>query len=482
MQRALSRKNLWDGLPAPVRALAGGILGRVPPALTLGARFRHALHFVRQADRWPAERWRAYTLDRVRRIVALAAEKSPYYGDTFCQIGFAPDDLRTLEDLAELPTTTKETVRDNLDVMLTCDPRSSCVDATSTGGTGGEPLHFYIGADRSAIEYAYLVAGWERAGFRLGDRLCVLRGHPVAPSRHGLRHEYDPLLRRHFYSAFHMSDEDISGYLSHIAAVGPCFLHVYPSSAHTLARYLARTGLPAPSNVRGILAESEIVYPDQRRLAEDMFQCRYFSSYGHTEKVISGAECEHSSDYHIWPTYGYFELLDDEGRPVTTPGERGEIVGTGFINKVVPFIRYRTGDCATYVGDRCPHCGREQPIIRDIRGHRIQEFLVAGDGSLIPWTALNMHDDTFGAVRQFQFRQDRPGEATLRLVPVNGLADRDCNRIVESLNRKLSGQVLLRTEIVDAISLSHRGKAIYVDQRIPTNHATGTQLLAARSS
>jgi phenylacetate-CoA ligase len=201
-------------------------------------------------------------------------------------------------------------------------------------------------------------------------------------------------------------------------------------------------------------------------MVEEVFRCRYFSCYGHTEKLVLAAECEHSHDYHVWPTYGYFELLDDKGSPVTTQGESGEIVGTGFINTVMPFIRYRTGDWATYVSDRCQACGREHIIIRDIRGHRTQEVLIAADGSEISWTALNMHDDTFINVRQFQFMQEKPGHAVLRIVPADGFGEGDADRICRNLGRKLDGRLTFTIELVEAIPLSIRGKAIYVDQRI----------------
>ncbi len=140
-------------------------------------------------------------------------------------------------------------------------------------------------------------------------------------------------------------------------------------------------------------------------MVEEVSACRYFSCYGQSEKVALAAGCEKSDDYHIWPTYGYFELLNERGNPVTTPGERGEIVGTSFINTVMLFIRYRTGDWATYVGDRCDVCGREHVIIRDIRGHRTQEVLITAGGAEIPWAAMDMHDDTFIHVRQFQSMQ-----------------------------------------------------------------------------
>ena len=93
-------------------------------------------------------------------------------------------------------------------------------------------------------------------------------------------------------------------------------------------------------------------------------------------------------------------------------------------------------------------------------------MLIAADGSQIPWTALNMHDDTFEHVRQFQFLQETPGRAALRIVPASGFCEKDTHRIHGNLARKLDGRLALTIELVKAIRLSPRGKAIYVEQRI----------------
>ena len=114
----------------------------------------------------------------------------------------------------------------------------------------------------------------------------------------------------------------------------------------------------------------------------------------------------------------------------------------------------------------CQACGREHTLIRDIRGHRTQEVLIAANGSEIPWVALNMHDDTFIHVRQFQFLQAAPGRAVLRVVPADGFGKHDVDRIQRNLGRKLDNQLAFTIELTDAIPLSTRGKAIYVDQRI----------------
>jgi len=474
MKKALSKKNLWEKTSSLVKTTLGRGLGIFPPAWLLGVKFRANCRFVREAQWWPAERSREYQLRRLQEILKLAYEKTKFYSRMFDSAGFHPNDFQSLDCISRLPVIDKQVVVENLAEMCTRSVTSRNVDFASTGGTSGTPLHFYVDAGRSAIEYAYLTTSWGRAGYKLGMPMAVLRGRIVKPDKNGLRHEYDPILRHHYYSAFHLSDENMARYLKHIAALSPCFLHVYPSSAAALARFILRNDQQAPKNIQGIIAESEIVYPEQRRMVKDVFKCRLFSCYGHSEKLVLAAGCEKSDDYHIWPTYGYFEMLDENNNQVTTPGRRGEIVGTGFINTVMPFIRYRTGDWATYVGDHCRECGREHTIIRDIRGHRTQEVLIATDGSEISWTALNMHDDTFLRVRQFQFMQETPGKAILRVIPAADFSQEDAVRIKKNLGRKLDGRIIFDTRLVDAIDLSPRGKAIYVDQRIPPDSLNHT--------
>jgi phenylacetate-coenzyme A ligase PaaK-like adenylate-forming protein len=466
MKCALSRKNIWERMPPSAQTFVGSLLGACPPQFLLGRRFRRHLTFLQQAQWWSTEQAALYQLNELRRLCTLAYERTPYYRNVFAASGFTPRDLRTWEDIRGLPMIDRTIVRDHLHAMCAVPPNSPQVDYTSTGGTSGSPVRFYIGAERSPIEYAYLVSSWQRAGFRLGLPLAVFRGRPVRQDRTGFAHEYDPLLRHHYYSAFHMNDENMRRYLGHVRTIGPCFLHVYPSSVAALARFLRRGDVEPPSNIHGLIGESENVYPEQRRFVEDTFKRRFFSCYGLTEKVVAAAECEKSASYHVWPTYGLFELLDDRGRPVTTPGHRGEIVGTSFINRVVPFIRYRTGDYATYVATGCAECGRAHPIIVDIRGHRSQEALVAHDGAIITWTAINVHDDTFDNVLQFQLYQDTKGHAVLRLVPAPGFGDDDRQRIRRTLDRKLSGRLQVAFDIVESIPLSRSGKAIYVDQRL----------------
>ncbi len=472
VKKAFSKRNLWENTPRAVKSILGSLLGIAPPARWLGRRFRANSAFLREAQWWSAERSRQYQLDRLREMVALAYANTAFYRRTFDNAGFHPKDLQSLDNLSQLPTIDKSVVAGNLQDMCTRGVDASDIDYVSTGGTSGTPLQFYINASRSSVEYAYLTVSWDRAGYTLGMPMAVLRGRIVKPNRDGLCHEYDPILRHHYYSNFHMTDDNMGRYLRHISSIGPCVLHAYPSSAHTLAQYVLAAKESAPANICAVLLESETVYPDQVQAMERAFGVRIFASYGHSEKCVLAAQCEHSSDYHVWPTYGYFELLDEDGAPVTTAGQEGEIVGTGFINSVVPFVRYRTGDHAVYVGEQCEACGRQHTVIRDIKGRWPQGGLIATDGSVVSMTALNVHDDTFRSVREYQFQQFIPGKATLCVIPSGALAKEEQQRIVASMNKRLQGQVVLSIEVRTELVKTAMGKRPRVIQKCPPSERT----------
>ncbi len=466
MKKALSRKNLWDKTPAILKSTLGKGLGAIPTEWFLGRSYRNNYEFVKDSQWWPKERARQYQFNKLREIIRIAYEKTQFYRNIYDAAGFHPDKFQLLDDINKLPTINKQTVVENLKEMCTKDVNAKDVDFGSTGGTSGTPLHFYINAGRSSIEYSYLINSWNRVGYKLGMPMAVLRGRLVRPDKNGFYHEYDPILRHHYYSNFHMSNENMYKYLEHIRHIYPCFLHAYPSSAHTFAKFILGTGQQVPENIKGVLLESENVYYDMVCDIEKAFGVRPFSSYGHSEKCVLATQCEYTSNYHVWPTYGYFELLDERGNPVQTPGKQGEIVGTGFINTVVPFIRYRTGDFAAYVGDCCEACGREHIIITDILGRWPQGGLIASDGSIISMTALNVHDDTFDNVKEYQFHQTIPGKAALCIVPLRSLNYDEQQIILANMNKRLQGQVVLDLEIKSELIKTARGKQLRVIQDI----------------
>jgi phenylacetate-CoA ligase len=470
MKRALSRKNLWDKVPAPGKAAIGSVLSQVPLPYLLGREFRRWYRLVGDADRWSAERAREYQLTELRRIVTLAYEKTAFYREAFAAVGFEPGDLKQLEDLQRLPTIDKTTVREHWERMLTCSVTDSRVDMVTTGGTSGEPLRFYMGSARHAPEFAHLTSCWKRVGYRPGDVFAVLRGRVIKQPTDGMYYEHDPLLRTHAYSTFHMSPGDLRRYLEHMNQVRPDFIHAYPTALMALARFALSEGMPFPSSIRAALVESEPVFDHQRDLLQRGFGLRIFSAYGLSEKVALAAECESSDLYHVVPTYGVCEITDQHGSMVDV-GAHGELTGTAFLNDVMPFIRYRTGDDATLAGVRCEACGREQMLVTRIEPRRGQEFLVWRDGrtlmSMATLTGGLLHDDTLDGILRFQFFQDRPGAVVLQLVPAKESPKYSAEYIHRHFAKQLGHGIDLELKFVDAIPLTRAGKQPMIVQQCP---------------
>ena len=75
-------------------------------------------------------------------------------------------------------------------------------------------------------------------------------------------------------------------------------------------------------------------------------------------------------------------MLDTEGRVIREPGKPGRIVATGLDNKVMPLIRYDTGDWATISEiERC-ECGFVGTTFKRIEG-RGEDIIFLDDGTQV---------------------------------------------------------------------------------------------------
>jgi phenylacetate-CoA ligase len=415
---------------------------------------------LRGADSWSADRIASHQLAELQRVVRDAWDHAPAWRALYERAGVTPDDLRTLDDVARLPLVDKTSVRADLEgFSIAMDGRTR----TSTGGSTGIPFELYRDPRAFARELASKAHQYERIGWREGDRQLVLRGLPIETPDHMTLVEPFSELR---CSSYHLVPETMERYRQAAFEYGPAWQRCYPSSGHLFAQFLESTGRPFPP-LQGILCASENLYDSQKALLARVFRTRVFSHYGHYELAVLGGFCEHRDTYHLLPQYGYAELVGPGGTAVTGAGRIGEIVGTSFINRGTPLIRYRTGDVARLDGWECAACGRPYQVWSRIEG-RLHEFIVTNAGRLISMTALNAHDDTFDDVRQFQYVQERAGEVRLDYVPRGAWDQAVDARIAERLRPKLGSDITLRIRPVETIEVTARGKHRFLVQKLDT--------------
>ena len=410
------------------------------------------MSFLEKSDGWSREEIRVYQAAQLRRVSTYAYENAFGYRNSFDETGFDPDDVSDVVDIRKIPFLSKEDIRDRLEEF------STAVDGRyyiTTGGSTGVPTGMYRDPVSFGKELASKAHQYHRIGWREGDPQIVFRGLQIeTPDRMEFAEEFNELR----CSTYEFGTGQMEAYRLAAFDFKPMWLRCYPSSGYVFAKFLKDTGRAFPS-LKGILCSSEQLYDFQKELFVEVFgpECRVFVHYGHYEMAALAGFCEYTDDYHVLPQYGLVELLDADDQPVTTPGMVGEIVATSFIMEATPFIRYRTQDLAVYKSDHCEKCGRPYQIWEKIEG-RLQELVATGSGRLISTSMLNMHDDSYDQMLQFQFHQAEAGTVTLRFIPRDSFNTEIGETVRKRLQGKLGDDVTLVMQPVTSIPLTKRGK------------------------
>jgi len=118
------------------------------------------------------------------------------------------------------------------------------------------------------------------------------------------------------------------------------FLHIVllvPTEARppllvAIREYL--TSVPVPHLSQPIGSENLTGY--FREAIESAFNCPVADQYGAAEMAGFLGQCEYGT-YHASMEFGIIEILKDDTSPAQ-PGEAGQLICTGFLNKAMPFM------------------------------------------------------------------------------------------------------------------------------------------------
>lgn len=458
--------QIAEKLPPSLKYVLKYAYGTIPPHIRYGKTFRDPYRFLQESQWWSRDQLEEYQLDQLKQLLHHAYENVPYYRRLFDERGLKPKDFQDFKDLRKLPYLTKEIIQNNVEDLKARNIPSHKFQYVTTSGSTGIPLGFYYETGvTTAKELAFIHTLWNRVGYRPGDKCVVLRGNVVPSADEGKYWEYNPLDKNLIMSSYHLTDTTIPLYIAKIRQFRPDYFQAYPSVITILARYMKEHNIPPFPSVRAILCGSENLYPAQRALLEDIFFCRVYSWYGHSERAVLAGECEKSTCYHVFPEYGFVELVGSDDKPVTNENSMGEVIVTGFLNHVFPFIRYRTMDLAWTLNATC-QCGRNYPLLKKVEG-RLQELIITKTGRLISMTAINMHSDVFDNVKQFQFFQEKKGEVIFNIIKKDTYTSRDTRYIENELQKKLGADVDLHTCFVDHIPRTQSGKYRWLIQKLP---------------
>lgn len=457
--------KLYNKIPTGnIKTAIERIWGSLPENIRFGRGFQQTLIFLEESEWWSEDRLIDYQLQQLKRILTHSVDTVHFYRKNYKDWGIAIDRINDLSQLKQIPIMSKDIMRTDINSFLSNKYKKNELIHATTSGSSGQTFDFYKSIKHSAQEWAFITHLWSRVGFSNRDWRIVMRGPIVDHSEKGIYWQHKPKNKELILSTYHMSDENMLNYLKIIKESGYDILHCHPSSGLIFANFLKNNNITCP--LRAVLVASEAVYPFQRKIMEEVFQCRVYSFYGQSEQVCIAGECEESEIYHIQPEYGITEILDVNGNELKSENEIGEIIATGFINDAMPFIRYRTGDLATISNHKCS-CGRNHRLIKRIEG-RDHEYIVTRDGRVVSLTGLihGQHFLAFSKIKKLQFYQRQKGEIEIRIVKNPGFSVRDETEISRGIMKCLIQGIELKFVYLNDIPVSTRGKHKFLIQEV----------------
>jgi phenylacetate-CoA ligase len=370
--------------------------------------------------------------------------------------GIRPGNILSLKDLRRFPLLTKQTIRDRREEMVWKD-EGSRVRIARTSGSTNAALDFYTSSSREAHITAARMRGHKWVGVDPGDKEMYFWAAPVElKAQDRVKRIRDFLRNDGFTDALDITPQAVARNLEMWKRWRPKCIFGYVSSFTLMARMAAEAGLdltvPRDRGLRAIVTTSEIL-GENRQIIEDAFGVPAYDSYGIRETGLIGHECQHQT-MHTNDEQLILEVLDRQTLE-PTDGE-GELVATALISRVMPVIRYRTGDVVTLSNRPCP-CGRTLASGR-VTGGRLLEFIVTTEGRWVSAVAFIYVCRKIKEVLQVQARQERLGEVRVLVVPDKGFPSDGVDRVREAVRERMGGKDEIKVELVAEIPASPSGK------------------------
>jgi phenylacetate-CoA ligase len=410
------------------------------------------------------EKLLALQQEKLHRLLAYAYTFVPYYRRTFDQVGFRPDDILT-DPIAfqKIPFLTKPLVRQNFDDLITTEKnRRNKLSRGSTSGSTGEPLVFLQDNNSRDSDSAYTNHFYMWSGWQFGQPHAHMYGTSFGLSKVGhLRAQLEHWAFNRFKTnAYALSEESMQAFAAKAMRRRPRLLYGNSSAFFHFAQFLRDHPAYDLRFVDAVYCTSEVLYPAQRQLIEDTFDCRVFSLYGAWELGVLGCECEAHAGLHVAVENAYIEILKD-GTP-TEPGEAGDIFVTNLNNYGMPFIRYQLADVVAWHPDeRCP-CGRAHPMLKSVEG-RSNDLFRSRDGRIVGSGGGGIGNPLWDmeGVRKFQFIQKTLDYVVVRIVKDGPMSQAQRAVVERAVRAALGDHVKLDFEFPEDIPIERSGKHRY---------------------
>ena len=302
-----------------------------------------------------------------KKTLRLAAVRSSYYRQKFLESGIDVEKARRPEDLGDFFLTSEE-LRKAPEALL-CGPPELAIESSGTTGHAARVFLSHEELDYNARQSVLL-----RAVYNISDEDRVLSTFDYGFCLDGLLASKAVPYWKTFGMCVGRVDpaeiyRKLATYRFNVVMSGTPWLA-------RLTEVAQAEGRPHPLKLLigggggGILKRT-------REWIEDFWNAPLCMTYASAEvATVLGFECLRRDGYHLNEFDFYVEI------PKPDHDGYGEVVITTVNRSVMPLIRYRTGDIASLVTERCP-CGLPFRRLSPLRG-RLDEIVASVWGNVHP--------------------------------------------------------------------------------------------------
>jgi len=314
--------------------------------------------------------------ERLGRLVDVLYRKVPFYQKKMDDMGVRPRDIQGIDDIARLPFTTKDEMRDVYPYGLLAVGLHEIVEIHTSSGTTGKPVvDAYTEGDIDVWSEAMartLTAG----GTTRHDIVQNAYGYGLFTGGLGVHYG----ARRIGATVIPISGGNTRRQLAILRDFKSTVLACTPSYSLYLAEAAREEGLEF-SNV-GLKAGFFGAEPWSESMRAEIEQKLCLLSidiYGLTEIIGPGVamECEHHAGLHINEDHFFAEIIDPSSGAVLPDGTKGELVITTLTKEGTPLLRYRTRDI-TYLERTACRCGRTTVRMHRVLGRTDDMLIIRG--------------------------------------------------------------------------------------------------------
>lgn len=340
---------------------------------------------------------------RLQMTLRWAYTNVPFYRARWDAAGFAPPDLRSLEEFSKVPFIHKDDFRAAYPYGMFAVPLERVVRVHTSSGSAASPT--VMGFTRGDLNtWAELCARVATAGgARSHDVAQIALGYGLPTGAFGLHAGLERVGATVIPASTGASKRQLlimRDYSVSVLVASPSYALHLVDTADELGFDLSQLTL------RAALLGAEPWGEGMRRRLEDRLGLTASDNYGVSEVLGPGLsfECPMKQGLHVNEDHFLVEVVDPGSGEALPAGAEGELVFTSLTKEAVPVVRYRTGDLARLDAEACA-CGRT--LVRHSRVTKRTDGMVKVRGvNIFPVQIERVLEEVEGTHPEFQIVLD----------------------------------------------------------------------------